>query len=109
MKIQIDTMEKIIRVVDSSVVFGELIKELNKILPKREWKTFSLETRFDIVWEHPYIIYPTVPVIPTIPAYPWITWDDQTFTVSSKGTGVTFDTHSVDYVINDGVYNIEIG
>lgn len=59
MKIQLDTSNKIIRVEQNSN-FGELIKYLDKLLPKNSplgyWKDFTLETNTVIYnWNNPII------------------------------------------------------
>jgi hypothetical protein len=51
MKLQIDTKAKTIKV-DETIKFEELIKVLNKLLPK-EWKSYSLETNSFITWYNP--------------------------------------------------------
>ncbi len=43
MKLQLDTTNKVIKL-ESSIELGELVKQLEKLLPKGEWKTFTLET-----------------------------------------------------------------
>ena len=59
MKIQLDTSNKIIRVEQNSN-FGELIKYLDKLLPKNSplgyWKDFTLETNTVIYnWSSPIV------------------------------------------------------
>ena len=58
MKLQIDTTEKVIKV-EEQVNFGELVKVLNKLLPKGEWKTYKLETN-TVINGNTYPIYPTI-------------------------------------------------
>lgn len=70
MKIQLDSVQKIIRI-EENVNLGELVKYLDKLLPKNStigyWKDFTLETNTVINnWTTPYIwdwnkplIYPT--------------------------------------------------
>jgi hypothetical protein len=97
MKIQIDTKARVIRI-DETVKFDELIKVLNKLLPK-EWKEYSLETGSIIYWSNPIIWhyqepwhYPVYPVIPT--SYPL------TYGTSSCGVQCSGDSNNL-------VYNIE--
>ncbi len=70
MKIQIDTTAKVIRI-DGIVNLGEMTKELNKLFPRGEWKTYKLDAQKQI--EHHYYPYynpwplfeaPTLPFIP---------------------------------------------
>lgn len=63
MKLQIDTKEKTIKV-DTNVKFNELIKVLDKLLPK-EWKEYTLESNSTIVWG-------TYPVHPWTLREPWV-------------------------------------
>ena len=51
MKLQIDTTAKTIKV-DENVKFDELIKVLNKLLPK-EWKSYTLESNSIMYWYNP--------------------------------------------------------
>ena len=68
MKIQIDTKAKTIKV-EETVKFDELIKVLNKLLPK-EWKSYSLETGSVIQWYNPIIWhYSTYPTVSPLPIY----------------------------------------
>jgi len=61
MKLQLDTSEKVIKV-EEQVNFGELVKTLNKLLPKGEWKTYKLETNTVINWnQYPVWTYPNYP------------------------------------------------
>ena len=64
MKLQIDTTEKVIKV-EEQVNFGELVKVLNKLLPKGEWKKYKLETNTVINWNpNPVWTFPTYPILP---------------------------------------------
>jgi hypothetical protein len=94
MKIQLDTTNKSIKV-ESDVKFSELIKALEKILPKGEWKEFTLETNAVIShWHEPIIIKKYLPYEPF--PQPWITW-------STSG-----DTRpTADYSLKSGIFNIE--
>lgn len=70
MKIQLDSITKIIRI-EENVNLGELIKYLDKLLPKNSpigyWKDFKLETNTLICnWIHPFIYTLTdFPFMPT--------------------------------------------
>ena len=98
MKIQIDTIAKVIKL-ESSENLGELVKALAEMLPNDLWKGFKLETNTVITWSNPIIwrdIYvpPVTPYYPTTPWYPnttpWITWQADKYQLCS------------------GVYNVEI-
>ena len=99
MKLQIDTTEKVIKV-EEQVNFGELVKTLNKLLPKGEWKTYKLETNTVINWnQYPIITYPTYPICPTHPSPPyWYVGD--TVTALNTGnktlTGIASGTYNID-------------
>ena len=70
MILQINTTEKVIKV-EETVNFGELVKVLNKLLPKGEWKTYKLETNTVINWNpNPVWTYPIYPIYPIYPNYP---------------------------------------
>jgi hypothetical protein len=90
MKLQIDTKNKTIKV-EEKVKFDELIKVLNKLLPK-EWKEYSLESGTVINWYQPYQWYYWQPS-PLIPSAPIVKWD------------VTCGTSAE--TVNNSVYNIE--
>ncbi len=79
MKIQIDSTNKIIRI-DEVVGLGEMVKMLEKLLPKDSpigyWKDFKLETNTVIYnWSNPIIygdkwwLSPTYPTYPISPVY----------------------------------------
>lgn len=83
MKIQIDTISKIISV-EENVNLGDLVKHLEGLLPKTHplghWKLFTLQTNTTIFnWSNP--IY--IPSYPTYPTYP--TW----FSVPMTSTDIT--------------------
>ena len=61
MKIQIDSLNKIIKI-DEQVNLGEMVKMLDKLLPKNSaigyWKDFKLETNTVVYnWANPIYIY----------------------------------------------------
>ncbi|HUX57093.1 MAG TPA: hypothetical protein VMV77_08970 [Bacteroidales bacterium] len=92
MRLQIDTKAKIIRV-DENVKFDELIKVLDKLLPK-EWKSYTLETNAIIQWYKP---------IPYYPARPY-------YDPPGKIGGVAYLTAQVCQGTEEvtGIYNLEI-
>jgi hypothetical protein len=104
MKIQIDTKAKIIRI-DETVKFDDLIKVLNKLLPK-EWKDYSLETSSVIKWYNPIVwhYYEPVPSIyPVHPIQPWRIGDVTYMPLGNGGTTsqpICESIYNVDCVIN---------
>ena len=100
MKLQIDTKAKTIKT-DENVRFDELIKVLDKLLPK-EWKSYTLISNCTIQWYNP---------IPYFPSTLWITppWGIRDVTYVSQGELVT-PTGTGDYTTNvmDGVYNVDV-
>jgi len=109
MKIQLDTTNKTIKV-EGNILLGEFIDKIKTILPKKEWKTFTLipETIIN-EWINPIVIpwivptYPIYPTYPTYPYYPWITCQtsETKYNNGQVSTGIT-----VEY--NPGIYNIEL-
>lgn len=53
MKIQLDTIAKVIRV-EESINLGEFLKAIKDILPNDLWKEYKLETNTIINWRYPY-------------------------------------------------------
>ena len=105
MKIQLDTIKKTIKL-DEDVKFSTLIETLNKILPKGEWKKFTLETNTVFQgWTNPIIIkeYPTYPQYPT---YPW--WGGTYCSSQGKSLSMQSSQKIADYSLKEGTYNIEI-
>lgn len=104
MKIQLDTTNKVIKL-ESSINLGELVKNLEKLLPKGEWKDFSLETNTVINnWSNPIIIrdrdwFPT-------PHKPW-DWYYKTGDVFSykSDSGISMNTKNE---LKSGLFNIEL-
>lgn len=94
MKIQLDTVAKIIRV-QETVDLGEFFKAIKDLLPNDLWKGYKLETNTIFNWSYPYIIY--YKDITTPQPYPW--WQPITYT--------TGDNVGVDYGQGTGVYCIE--
>lgn len=106
MKLQLDTKSKTIKI-EGSVNLEELYETLAKLLPKGEWKLFTLEANSIIEWINPIQItrYPYYQINP----YPW--WESPTY-VSYNTQGSCVDsqgyTNKATYILNEGVYNIEI-
>jgi hypothetical protein len=110
MKIQLDTTNKTIKV-ESNILLGEFIDKIKTILPKREWRRFTLIP--DVIisdWINPIFIPWSIPVVPVYPYttpvypyYPWITCEtsETKYFDGQKSSGM-----SIEY--NPGVYNIEI-
>lgn len=69
MRIQLDTIDKIIKIEDK-VNLKELFAFLDKILPNKEWEEFSLEISVINNWTTPTIV-PWYPYQPFYPNYPW--------------------------------------
>jgi len=84
MKLQIDTENKTIKV-EQNVLFSDLLKVLNKLLPK-EWKNYTLETNSTWYWYNP---------IPYYPSRPW-TIGEPFYTTCDSGNTTT------------SVYNVEV-
>lgn len=92
MKIQLDTDNKTIKL-ESNVELNELIKTLEKLLPKELWKEFTLETNVVINnWSNPIIIEKSRP---PYPYYPWY---------CDKNSTIPNNKH---YCLNKGTYNLE--
>lgn len=54
MKIQLDTTQKTIKI-EEQVKLSKLVETLERLLPKGEWKEFTLETNTTIsYWSNPY-------------------------------------------------------
>jgi len=90
MKLQLDTTAKTIKV-EENVKLDELVKMLEKILPKEEWKKYTLQTNVIIErWSNPIYIreYPYY-------IYPWVT--TSTYQVATLNSDK----------LTTGVYNIE--
>jgi hypothetical protein len=105
MKIQLDTTNKIIKI-EGSVNIEALYETLQKLLPKGEWKQFSLEANTSIDWISPITI-PYYPYYPPTP-YPW--WGTPTY--MSNNTSMAGMTQSEimaeSYNLKEGTYCIEI-
>lgn len=102
MKIQIDTTSKTIKI-ENNIKLSELVKNLDRLFPNKEWKEFTLETHTNIThWSNPTIIreierYP----VPSYPRYPWY--------CSSSKSGAVLQNNAVgSFELKTGVYNAEI-
>ena len=102
MKVQIDTVNKVIKV-EASVNLSEFFEFLNVSFPKDAWKEYSLETVTVITnWTTPIVIDRPVyipqpspaPFQPWSPNLPWITC----------GSG---NTSNIPVNVT-GVYNVEV-
>jgi len=92
MKLQIDTTEKAIRLLDS-VPMGELVDILKKLLPDKAWREFSIQYAGEVHWKD--VIY--VPLTYPQPIYPWYTTSGELGTVSG----------AVETYLANGIYNVE--
>ena len=92
MKLQIDTENKTIKV-EQDVVFSDLIRVLNKLLPK-EWRNYTLETNSTWYWyPYPYYTYQYPNIEP-------IKWELTTGSITCDGK-IQGDTTT-------SVYNVEV-
>ncbi len=91
MKIQLDTVAKVIRV-EETINLGEFLKAIKDLLPNDLWKEYKLETNTIINWSYPYYIYEKRY------HYPWL---EPTITYTT-GTNMLIDTRK-----ENSVYCIE--
>jgi len=102
------------------VKLDELIKMLEKILPKEEWKKFTLQTNVTINnWSNPVVIDRWIPapypiVYPNQPypyTYPWVTYGGAGDISCGTGAGVNDSSFASasphDVILTAGVFNIE--
>ncbi len=102
MKIQLDTTNKTIKVEDDAVL-GELVKILEKLLPKGLWKEYTLEANTVIEnWQQPIIIERKV--VPYYPSPIWFGVDNKT---SPHKYEVTCDVNDKTFALASGTHNIE--
>lgn len=99
MKLQIDTAAKTIKL-ESNVQLKTLVETLDRLLPKGEWKEFTLETNTTITyWSSPTIIEKHYPYQPW--QYPW--YSNGTTYIANKAIG------SSDYTLcASGKFNVEL-
>ena len=103
MKLQLDTTRKTIKI-EENVKLSTLVNTLNKLLPNKEWKEFTLETNTTIQsWVNPLIIREYPPVYPWW-KNPWICYNGTTIDNSNGTMLLKTDT----YTLKSGIYNIEI-
>lgn len=118
MKIQLDTNAKTIKV-EEDVNLSELISKLKKLLPKGEWKEYTLQSNTTIQWyTYPYIIYNY-----NKPFWqqPIVTYDTNSLNIKSDGgtlvnetitySNTSGDIHysaNVPAMDNKGIYNIQL-
>ena len=114
MKLQLDTSAKTIKV-DENVNLGDLVKHLDKLLPKDSpfghWKEYEIQTNVTINnWSNPIIIDRWQP------SYPWYS---SPFIITSgyvstgnqllqEGVSDITGTYEVSYDTTTSVYNIDL-
>lgn len=118
MKLQLDTNAKTIKV-EEDVNISELISKLKKLLPKGEWKEYTLHSNTKIEWySYPIITYDYI--------RPWwenpvVTCDtnnltissssNETFSIANLGNVTTNNVtlkHSDENYMGNGIYNIQL-
>lgn len=113
MKIQLDTTNKVIKL-ENSINLGELVKNLEKILPKAEWKQFTLETNTVINnWNSPVIIR-EYPQYPHRWDWPWVSSTTENYMSGSSLHSKDLSSNALklslksDYKLQAGVFNVEL-
>ena len=102
MKIQLDTVAKTIKV-EGNINMGELIANLDKILPKI-WKEYELQSQTTIVnWSSPIYIEKHWPYYPS-PIWVSNTSQKGVYCVQSSST---MENGNKNMQLNSGTYNIE--
>lgn len=100
MKIQLDTKNKTIKL-ESDEKLQDIVDTLERLLPKGEWKKFTLETNVVINhWSNPIVIR----------EYPRRDWDwhrSPWICTTSGSTELGNNNLKANYSLNDGVFNIE--
>lgn len=101
MKIQLDLDNKTIKL-EADVKLSQLIDTLNKLLPNKEWKQYTLQTNTTIHhWSNPIVIHDT-------PAKPWPYWWGINY-CSKSNADYKVDNRSQDTILSlKGVHNLEI-
>jgi hypothetical protein len=87
MRIQIDTKAKTIKI-DENVRFDELVRVLNKLLPK-QWKEYTLEPNSTIYWYNP---------VPWTYQQPWIIGGP--YYMTYEGGNITTSVYNVEVIDN---------
>lgn len=106
MKIQLDTVNKTIQI-EETINLGELMEQIQLILPNGLWKEFKLEVKTINYWTEP-ITLPYIPYTPS-PIYPLYNPINPNLPINP--TWVTCETvgnYGHKYSLNDGTFNIEI-
>ena len=110
MKLQIDIENKTIKVESSNVNLEILYGHIKKLLPKGEWKEYSLETDTTIHW---YPMYNPINIEPYTPPRPY--WEYQPMYIHGTNDQLSAEP-SINCSLTDGIqmdstgiYNIEIG
>lgn len=106
MKIQIDTDRKTIKL-ESDVLLSKLVETLDKLLPNKEWKKFTLETHTVINnWNSPIVIreYPTYPK----PYWPWYGGNYYGVSAGKQTAEYKVQGSSSSMQLKSGVYNVEL-
>lgn len=96
MRIQIDTIQKIIKI-EHEVNLGKLVKALSKLLPNNEWKTYKLENFVMYNGYSPFYIQPIYVHRP-------ITGD---FVITSGTSDTKTIVNTADIVSTSCVLNVE--
>jgi len=104
MKLQIDTTEKVIRVLEN-VNLGDLTKTLNTLFPKGEWKKFSLETNVNIDYSNPIIV--RVPEFIPYKQPWWVPYSEPVYVCTSTPDGLMTVSQTADNkpLLTEGHYN----
>ncbi len=98
MRIQLDTKAKVIRLEDK-ILLKDLVVTLEKLLPKKEWQTFTLETNTVINnWNSPVVIREYKPW-----SYPWYT----SMYSGANTLGMKANVTGKNVLQGDRTYNIE--
>lgn len=102
MKIQLDTTNKTIKL-ESDVKLKTLVKTLDKLLPNKEWKQFTLQTNTTIsYWNSPIVIR----------EQPYRLWYEQPWITYMNKTTAEYKTDDnalmENYSLKAGVYNVEM-
>lgn len=110
MKIQLDTEKKTIQI-EEEVLLSKLINTLNALLPKQEWKKYTLKTNTVINnWSNPVIIkeYPTGPYYRdywwTSPYY----FNGTESTVLNNASNISLNNSSAGDMMPKAIYNLEL-
>ena len=112
MKLQLDTVEKTITI-DQDVNLGDLVKTLNSLLPKKQWKEYKLTTNTVVYWqEAPTPLFPNAPIQPYYespgtlpdPNFPWVVTCGMTEGIDSDSVRI----ENTNLKVAAGTYAIEV-